>query len=409
LKTILYLSYTGMTDPLGQSQVLSYIKELSKSKLNKFVIISFEKPGPFKQLKPIIEQICVENGIEWYPLFYTSKPPVLSTFFNVKKMKRLAVDLHQQYHFSLVHCRSYIPALVGQYLKRSFNIPFLFDMRGFWADERVDGGLWKLSNPIYKIIYKYFKKKEVEFLQEADHVISLTNTAKKEIISWGTPTAPVTVIPCCVDFKLFSPEQITVELQEKAYGDIQIPVGAPVITYLGSLGTWYMLNEMMQLANMYRSKYPDAYFMILTGEPETHVRKVAEEAGFNLNYLRVRKVQRKEVAVYLSLSTLSVFFYLPTYSKKATSPVKQGELMAMGIPVVCNDLIGDSTEIVQKYNAGIVIDKFDHITLEAAIEEIDKSNFSKELIIKGANEVFSLDNGVAAYQNIYNKVINDAE
>ena len=36
-------------------------------------------------------------------------------------------------------------------------------MRGFWPDERVEGGLWNLQNPLYKLVYNYFKKKKETF------------------------------------------------------------------------------------------------------------------------------------------------------------------------------------------------------------------------------------------------------
>ena len=58
-------------------------------------------------------------------------------------------------------------------------------MRGFWADERVDGKLWSLNNIFYKKIYRYFKKERKEFLQFSDYTISLTKTGKIEIESWS--------------------------------------------------------------------------------------------------------------------------------------------------------------------------------------------------------------------------------
>ena len=48
-KQILYISYDGITDPLGQSQILPYIIGLTKN--YKFHIISFEKPNRFKRRK----------------------------------------------------------------------------------------------------------------------------------------------------------------------------------------------------------------------------------------------------------------------------------------------------------------------------------------------------------------------
>lgn len=409
MKTVLYLSYTGMTDPLGQSQVLTYLKGLAATSKVKFVLVSFEKEEPYKMLRSHIEHLCGESGIIWHPLPYTTKPPILSTFNNIRRMKKLGVELYKQYQFSLVHCRSYLPALVGLHLKRNFQVPFLFDMRGFWADERVDGNLWKLSNPVFKSIYQYFKRKEKKFLQEADHVVSLTENARNEMATWtfsSTP-APISIIPCCVDFELFNPSAVTLSQKEDALSKLQIPKDASIITYLGSLGTWYMLEEMMAFAKAFRMKDPGAYFMILTGEPESIVKEAAVAVGFDTRFLRVKKVQRREVPIYLSLSKASVFFYKPAFSKKATSPVKQGELMAMGIPIVCNNAIGDTTEIVTKYNAGVVLDKFDDHSYAQAVERLLNGSFYPEAIRNGSKEVFSLEKGISSYRNIYNSLINE--
>ena len=47
-KHALYLSYDGMTDPLGQSQVLPYIIGLQQKGIA-FTLISFEKIERFKE------------------------------------------------------------------------------------------------------------------------------------------------------------------------------------------------------------------------------------------------------------------------------------------------------------------------------------------------------------------------
>lgn len=395
-----------MTDPLGQSQVLTYLTGLSSSQQYRFVIISFEKPSAYSQLKSTIQQICDASNIIWHPLVYTSRPPVISTYRNVQKMKKIARQLQNKHKFSFVHCRSYIPALVGIYLKNAFDLPFIFDMRGFWADERVDGGLWNLKSLIYKTIYNYFKKKEKLFLQQSAQVISLTHAAKNEILTWKMhkPSSPITVIPCCVDFNLFNVKNIQTAEQKSLKESLNIPEDAPVLNYLGSLGTWYMLDEMLQFANKFRWTFNNAYFLILTGEPEQNVMDAATAAGFDANFLRIKKIQRKEVPLYLSICTLGIFFYRPTYSKLATSPVKQGELMAMGIPAVCNNFIGDTKDIIEKYNAGVVLDSFNDEAYDTAIEFIKQANFKKEDIISGAIDYYSLELGVRLYKHVYEKV-----
>ncbi|MGN6400930.1 MAG: glycosyltransferase [Flavisolibacter sp.] len=408
MKTVLYLSYTGMTDPLGQSQVLAYLKGLSQTGRYRFTIISFEKPGAYKRLHSDIEALCREAGITWHPLSYTSKPPVLSTFRDVRRMRKKAKEVITQQHIDLVHCRSYIPSIVGLDIKRKFGIPFLFDMRGFWADERIDGGIWKLSNPLYRAIYNYFKKKERQFLLNADHVVSLTQNAKDEILSWKLRSTglPVTVIPCCVDMKLFDPNKIPPDEQRKVRDELNISSDAPVLSYIGSLGTWYMLNEMMAFAKAFQDVYQNAVFMVLTGEPEQMVLEAALRSGLNTANLRVIKVSRNQMPLYISLSTISLFFIKPAFSKKASSPVKQGELMAMGIPVVCNNAVGDTGEIVKKYKAGIVICDFSLLAYNQAINEIGKTAFDKQQIVQGARDCFSLEKGVRLYSQVYQQMQN---
>ncbi len=206
---ILYISYDGMTDPLGQSQVLPYLVGLS-AKGYRITILSCEKQERW-QHKETIQAICTKHHINWQPLMYTKKPPVLSTVRDVNKLKQTAASLHKNIAFDVVHCRSYVASLVGLFMKKKFSLPFIFDMRGFWADERVDGALWNLKKPLYKRVYQYFKKKEKQFLEHSDAVISLTHEGKREIESWGIFHAPITVIPCCVDTVLFNPETLQKE------------------------------------------------------------------------------------------------------------------------------------------------------------------------------------------------------
>lgn len=109
--TILYISYDGMTDSLGQSQVLPYLTGLSGEYA--IHLISFEKKERFETFKSTIQTICDTNGITWHPLNYTKTPPVLSTIYDVRQMFRKAKQLDKEHAFTIVHCRSYISALVG--------------------------------------------------------------------------------------------------------------------------------------------------------------------------------------------------------------------------------------------------------------------------------------------------------
>ncbi len=404
-KKILYISYDGMTDPLGQSQVLPYLKGLSELAYE-FHLISFEKSGRFEAGKEEILRICREAGIVWHPLMYTKKPPVLSTWKDLRKMKKLAVKLHREQDFQLVHCRSYISALCGLYFKQNFGLPFLFDMRGFWADERLDGGIWKLKNPLFGLIYSYFKRKEKEFLTNADFVVSLTEAGKKEMLTWQIDELSedkIRVIPCSVDTERFDPEKIPAEKISALRKELNL-TDEKILLYVGSIGTWYLLEEMLNFYRQYHLKYANSHFLFLTKEDPKIILEAAQKLGLPANEISIKSVEYAEMPLYMSIADHAVFFIKPAYSKIASSPVKQGELMSMGIPVVCNSGVGDSESLVRKYRSGVVVNSFTTGNYETALDELSEHTFNSQEIRRGAIAYFSLRDAVNSYASIYSSL-----
>lgn len=388
VKKVLYLSYDGMTDPLGQSQVLPYIIGLTKQGY-RFHLISFEKSGRFQLHKKEIFKICEENSITWIPMLYTKRPPLLSTMWDVRRMKKMAFSLDKKNSFSIVHCRSYLPALIGLSMKRKRKTSFLFDMRGFWADERVDGNLWNLKNPVYKWVYNYFKRKELLFLNDSDYTVSLTNAGREEMLKWKGVIGlsdRIKVIPCCADLRLFKP--VPADSQQFTLG------------YLGSLGTWYMLKEMLLVFQQITENIPDAKFHFLTKDDPEIIYSECKRLGIDFENIVVEESDRKDIPYKTRNWSFSVFFILPCFSKLSSSPTKQGELMGMGIPIICNSGVGDVDSIVEKYQSGCVVSNVNQLNL---VDILEKS-FDKNILTKGAHDYFSLDKGIQSYYKIYEKI-----
>ena len=400
---ILYISYDGMTDPLGQSQVLPYLIYLSKKGYN-ITLLSAEKTAHFEANKQIIFKLVKDNNIDWHCIKYTAKPPVISTLWDIFKLKKIALFLHKKKEFKIVHCRSYIAALIGLSFKKKLNIPFVFDMRGFWADERVDGKIWNLKNPVFRIVYKYFKRKEKEFINNSDYIVTLTQQGKEILNTWQLQhkPAPVSVIPCCVDTELFSFENINKEKLKVYQNKWDISEKTKIISYLGSLGTWYMADEMMEFFKLLSEQKPDFKFMFITYDKPEDILKLADTHNVAREKIIVVKALRDEVSLLLSLSCVSLFFIKPVFSKKASSPTKQAEVLSMGIPIICNDGIGDTSEIISNNKAGIVIKEFNSEAYLEAINQIDNIiKIPKEIIRKVAIDLFSLDSGGERYDAIY--------
>ena len=400
---VLFISHDGLTDPLGQSQVLPYVEGISRAG-HRVVILSIDKPARLKALRHVIDARSKASGIDWYPLSYTNKPPVLATIWDMSKMVRKTEQLHKQYKFDMVHSRCYLPSIAAMRLKQRYGLKYLFDMRGLWADERVDGGLWNLTNPLYRTIYNYFKRREKEFMNEADGIVSLTHNAARYLQEKFHQAVPIDVIPCCADMDLFSRDAVDpaalLALREK------LGIGADdfVLTYVGSLGTWYMLDEMMDFFKALVVKKPAARFLIITNDPDSRIHSVAAARGVSESRITVTNATRIAMPLYTALGNATVFFIRPTYSKKASSPVKQGEAMGMGIPIVCNSGIGDSDAIVRENNAGIVIDAFTETQYAQAVDKLLTTTFDAQQIRSSALRHFSLDEGVKRFLQVYDRL-----
>jgi hypothetical protein len=79
IKRILYITYDGLTDPLGQSQILPYLKALAKYGYQ-FTILSFEKAERFQKEGDLVRSITREAGINWVPLSFTANLPCSQSF-----------------------------------------------------------------------------------------------------------------------------------------------------------------------------------------------------------------------------------------------------------------------------------------------------------------------------------------
>lgn len=388
-KNVLYLTYDGLTDPLGQSQILPYLCGLSRD--YSITIISFEKPDRLAIDHDRIKRICDDNRLHWVPMRYHKRPPIVSAVYDVWMLRRKARSLHRKHGFGIVHCRSYITALVGLMMKRRFGVKFIFDMRGFWADERVDGGLWRINNPLYKAIYSFFKRKEAEFVAHADNVVSLTENARTEILTWNLTTR-ISVIPCCVDLHHFNPSQVPQARKDALRATLGLAREDFVLLYLGSFGTWYMTSEMFDFFAALKTVNPTARFLIITPDPVE-----LDEFPYKEDVI-IRKASRSEVPEYISLANFSVLFIKPAFSKKASSATKMAEILAMGVPVITNEGWGD-----------IELFKLDLHGMATVRDQTDYNDVLRNLAVEvnptaireAAAQRFSLAKGIECYRDIY--------
>lgn len=403
--SVLFISYDGLLDPLGGSQILPYLNSIRQHP-RPLHILSYEKPARFKAGGELLKAELASSGIGWTPLSFTTRFGKLGKLWDLSRMYEVALYLQLKHRFGVIHCRSYQAMQVGALLRKLTGVKVLFDMRGLWVDERVDGDIWKLDNSIDASIFKLYKHVESSLLLSASHIVALTERVVPELYKLSPDmSAPITVIPCCADFEHFILP--TAKQRMATRQELGLPENAFVLSYLGSLGTWYMLDEMLQLFGKAAAEREEVHFLLITKDWRAEHEALISALG--LSHLRTRihvhEAKRDQVPAYIGCSDLMLSFIKPAYSKMASSPTKIAEALAVGVPVISNAGIGDIDDMTTRLQAGAVIDLDKPDSLSAIVSSLDslKKMGGPKLRARAKSE---LDLHVAAlsYKKVYEQL-----
>ena len=400
---MLFISYDGLTDPLGQSQILPYLVGLAK-KGHQISVLSCEKKEPFDLRYNSIQKRCDAVDIKWKYIKYRKRPPIISTLLDILELQNTALTWHYSASFDIVHCRTILPTLIGLKLQKR-GAKLIFDIRGFWADERVDGKLWDLSNILYKKVYDFVKAKEKLAYQKADHIIALTQSAKSSLQQdFALLSSKIDVVPCTVDLKHFKHSKATERKAEKLKVDLNIKEESTIFCYSGSLGTRYLIEEMLKFFSAIQKKKSDAVFLIITHHSTLELEKIANQLGI-LEHLRITSTSYAEIPAYLAMADLGLYFIFAGNSGKAVSPTKQAEFLSMGVPIITNAGIGDSELLIQENGVGIVLEDLSSITYEKLSAQLNNLlALPRQKMIQLSEREFNLEKGIATYHQVYSSI-----
>ena len=232
---------------------------------------------------------------------------------------------------SVLYPRSLLPlaACLGA---RERNWYLLFDADGLPADERVDFAGWSPHGWRYRV----YRDLESEGVRSADRVVTRTARARTILAAraGGVSADHIAVIPNGKSEVQFSPgEPVTRELFRAAEG---VPRGAPWAIYVGSIGPQYHPAEMLAFHEQVRARAPDARLTLLTSA------QVPGAAG--VPGVSVAAVPSEDVPRWLAAADLGLALRSPTFSQQAVCPIKVGEYLLCGLPVLGTRGVGDLDE-----------------------------------------------------------------
>lgn len=402
---LLYISYDGALDPLGSSQIIPYLIYLSQKGV-KFTLLTYEKNGKLRDIRSVnrLKEILANNNIRWEIIRYHRSPTLAATTFDVFMGITKVFIIVLRDKVKIIHARSFVGAIPAFLIAKLLKIKWIFDMRGFWPDERIDGDIWKNKGIIYKVA-KWWEK---IFILKSDWMTCLTEEAKK--ITERFPYLAgkkicIDVIPTCADTIKFNIKEKNKGLLTKFKLKDKF-----IFTYFGSMGTWYLFDQMLEFFQVAKQVIVNSFFLILTLDTDEAFRKVAKHKIDPQDYF-INPVRYEEISSWLSIADTSIFFIKPSFSKKSSCPTKFSESLACGLPVVINSGIGDMEKYVNSYNIGVMVERFTRDEYTRAINRLFKILENKDNLNHNcrmvAEEYFSLKRGTEKYWSIYQMLNSD--
>jgi len=364
----LYLCYFGLSEPLVQTQVLPYLREIGGAGID-VSLLTFEPTSTSPQTCDEVENCKASlraEGIEWFSLTYHKRPSALATTYDIVRGALFAAKLARRKQIDVLHARSHVPMAIAL-LTRQFGVRcrLIFDFRGLMADEYADARIWSEGSAIFRVV----KKVELKGIQTADQVIVLTRKFCDFLVDTGLKRAEqIQVIPCCFDFTRLDKASEPIE----APGNPPTPNDRTEIIYAGSVTGLYLLEEMGHFFLELKNRRPGAHFRILTlsSAPEAAAR--LERAGLRPEDFSIVAVPPADVPLYLRRANLGISFRKPSFSQIAASPTKIPEYLAAGLPVICNSGIGDTDELLTSERVGVILGEFNSEAYGQALDQIDQ-------------------------------------
>ena len=155
---------------------------------------------------------------------------------------------------------------------------------------------------------------------------------------------------------------------------------------------------------------PEAHLLWLTTGSHDRVRELMNNRKIESGNYSVLSVAAADVPSYLAAADAGLSFIKRCVSKVASSPTKNGEYLACGLPVIINEGIGDSDALVDQWHAGVLLEEFNQQEFDAAAREIEAmatAPGTREKNRRVAEQLFHLETvGGERYAALYERVLN---
>lgn len=398
MKTIFIFAYYSYKDPVFQSAVLPYFENFPDKEKFRFILLTFEQ-DQYKVTaseRAEIKDEFTQDHIIWHQTkWHSGRFKQIKKIFDFCWSLILSTILVIRYNPRFIYSEGFPGAIISHYLCKITGRKHIVHTFEPHADYMIESGVWQEKDWEAKLI----KKTQLQIAQNS-HAI-LTGTQK--LIDKYEHLCPNTLfyrVPSCVDSDLFQFDPHTRKRNRSAWG---ISHETLLLVYLGKFGGMYWQEELFDFFDIIKATLgrPAQLLIVSKDDPSPFKHRIDDTVIWI-------SATKKEVPGLLSSADFGICGIHNIPSRRYSSPIKNGEYWACGLPVVVPFGMSDDFLMTREKGIGIIIEDTSVSSLKKASFEIKKwisSNDSEEVRKRCRN--FALeDRSVAKYKKLYLQIFN---
>lgn len=289
----------------------------------------------------------------------------------LQDMARAITELAATFRPTVLHTTTnYANALVTEASARALRLPWVYEVRGqleaTWVASLPPG---ERAAAAASERHALLRAKETEMALAADHVVTLSETLRDDLLARGVPAERVTVVPNAAESAHLSQRLEPAD----ARAAIGLPDGGLWVGAVSSLVDYEGLDTLLDaVASLRRDGVDVRTALVGDGVARPALRARAARLGLGDAVVMPGRVGRDEALLWLRALDVVALPRRDLAVCRVVSPLKPIEAMAAGRPVIASDLPA-LAEIVAPSGAGVLVPPGDPEALAEAIRSLAAS------------------------------------
>ncbi len=336
---IVFITYWGVSDPLSVATVYPHLEILKgMDEIEEIHLLSFERNGYVKKE--------FSGKVKHYPIVEKRFSPGFNKFLAFFSAWKTLKSIHKKRIIDFSICRSSFAGILGYHLFKKYNVSFMVESLEPHTDYMITSGEWKKRGLKTRILRNY----ENKIFANAQFLLPVSENYRETLIESGVDEDRIIVLPCTIDVNQFKFNQ---DARRRLRSELNIDHGDKVGIYVGKFGGIYYQDIAFKLFENLNNNIDNLTMIVLTPEDPIYVTNNLERCGFVSSKIYVLKADPKEVPSFLSASDFGIAIYKESAFSNCLSPIKVGEYMVNGLPVVITKNIGEDSDVIEQNNIGV--------------------------------------------------------